>query len=632
MSSTSDIELSEGVSKNSAIVKDIDETKSLWKIVAGIVAVLALAGLIVGLVFAFQPKNSSNGLVLAPIVKIAVGSVQGITRTFSSTNTYTSTTSYTVNEYRGIPYALPTSGNRRFALPEAVTSLGSGVFQAYNFGPVCPQKGRPDAKEDCLSINVSVPAGTKAGDNLPVFFWIYGGRFLTGSSDTYRLDRFAGEGKLVAVSINYRLGAFGFMPNAAFEVKTADGRVYNGNYGLEDQRLAMKWVQDNIAAFGGDKTKVTIGGESAGAGSVCMHLLAPTQVNGLFSKGIIESAGCAVNLPTVTEAQAPGKASQYIQNGLGCNSDTLACMRSKSIDQILEQQNAYMASKPGDITAISPVYGDPNANPPLVATTVPQSFRNAAIRNALYTVPLLMGGNQFEMRLFAGYFWQESPLPINSTTIDSYYLPLMYPGTPSGSSTPYATTVSQYSSYKSGLHSSDPRLVAQTFGRVMSNYNPAVGISICLFLQTANLILDYVARNPSVSMPLYQYVFADTTNVLNCGMLFAPPCPNFIMGAIHASELNYLFPNLDYTAAINGPNLPAPSQNLGNQMMAYWTNFVRSGNPNSATVPTWPLYEGSRTSTVQTLIPDAVEPLNWGNTCECESFWAPLFNLTNTLP
>ncbi|MEN9977086.1 MAG: hypothetical protein RIR36_1246, partial [Bacteroidota bacterium] len=156
--------------------------------------------------------------------------------------------SYRVYEYRGIPYAVPPTGNRRWSLPEPVTSLGPGVFKAYDFGSACPQNprsGSPEkyVDEDCLSLNVTTPADMKPGERLPVFFWIHGGAFVGGSSNLYRLDKLAHEGRLVVVSINYRLGAFGFMPHPAF---ASNG--YSGNYGLEDQRLAMKWVQQNIRA------------------------------------------------------------------------------------------------------------------------------------------------------------------------------------------------------------------------------------------------------------------------------------------------------------------------------------------------------------------------------------------------
>ena len=317
---------------------------------------LALLSLFCIFLIACSNSGESSSLTPAPTVTTAVGQVQGLVRTYAVPPATglgianTTSASYSVYEYRGIPYALSPSGDRRWALPEPVTSLGPVVFKAYEFGPACPQQARfnlteASLNEDCLSINVSMPAGTKAGDNLPVLFWIHGGAFIGGSSNLYRLDKLAAEGRLVVVSINYRLGALGFMPNPAFQLTNGLGS-FNGNYGLEDQRLAMKWVQTNIADFGGDKTNVTIAGESAGAISVCMHLTAPTQVSGLFEQAITQSLGCTANLPTVSEAQYNGadrslwKASATIQEGLGCpnGANALSCMRSKTVAQILERQ------------------------------------------------------------------------------------------------------------------------------------------------------------------------------------------------------------------------------------------------------------------------------------------------------
>ena len=590
-------------------------------------------------------SSSTESASLAPVVQISTGSVQGVVRSYSApaaTGLSMAGSSYSVYEYRGIPYALAPTGNRRWALPEAVTTLGPGIFQAYNFGPACPQQARfnlteASFNEDCLSINVSMPAGTKASDNLPVLVWFHGGAFIGGSSSLYRLDQLAANGKLIVVSLNYRLGALGFMPNPAFEA-TVNGNTYNGNYGLEDQRLALRWVQQNIAAFGGDKANVTIAGESAGAGSVCMHLTAPSQVSGLFKKAITQSAGCMSLLPTVTQAQAQGKASASIQAGLGCptNADTLSCMRSKTVPQILDQQGAYTAANPADITSFSPVTGDPAASPALVNTTVPSSFRYAATNNLLVTVPMIMGGTKEELGLYVGYYWQGAQAglnqPINNSTIDSVWLPLFYPG-PSSNPNYYASQISNNANYTTGLHSSDSNVVMKTFGQVLSDYNPRVGINNCLYLQTSNVMLNYVSRNPSVSAPIYQFEFDDPAAPV-CKVGIAEPCPPYNMGAVHSSELNYLFPNLSNTAAINAPDLPPASQALANQMVSYWAQFAYTGNPNASGLPTWPLYAGQQTSSVMLLKPGAVAAYNSDAAHQCTAFWAPsnMYDLKNAPP
>lgn len=597
---------------------------------------------------AYSSVGKARNLTHAPTIATAVGQIQGLVRTYDvpPASGFSMASgignSYSVYEYRGIPYALSPTGDRRWALPEPVTSLGPEIFKAYDFGPACPQQARYNLteasfNEDCLSINVTMPVGTKAGDNLPVFFWIHGGAFVGGSSNLYRLDKLASEGRMVVVSINYRLGVLGFMPNPAFQVTNALG-TFNGNYGLEDQRLAMKWVQNNIAAFGGDKTNVTIAGESAGAGSVCIHLTAPTQVYGLFKRAIIQSAGCTANLPTLSEAQYNGpdrklwKASATIQAGLGCPTDanTLTCMRTKSVEKILEQQGFYTSANPQDITSFSPVIGDaaiPN-------TTAPSSFKSAASNNTLMTVPMIIGGTKEELGLYVGYYWQGAQTglnpEINSSTINSFWLPFFYPGRGSDP-TYYSSRVSN--KFYSELHSSDPNAVAKSLGQVLSSYNPRVGINNCQYLQTANVMLNYVSRNPHTSVPIYQFEFDDSAAPV-CNVGIAEPCPPYNLGAVHSSELNYLFPNMSNTAAINAPDLAPASQGLANQMVKYWAQFVRAGNPNIQGLPTWPLYAGKQTSTVLMLKPGEIVAYDSDEAHQCTSFWSKptMYDLRNAPP
>lgn len=613
-----------------------------------------IGGLVVGCSGGSSSSSSSN---VTPVVQTSVGSVQGMVRAYPSDNTYASNiasgsastgASYSVYEYRGIPYALAPTGDLRWAPPQPVTSLGDGVFKAYNFGPACPQTARfnlteASSNEDCLSINVSTPAGAKAGDNLPVLFWIHGGAFIGGSSSLYRLDKLAGEGRLVVVSINYRLGALGFMPNAAF----ASGG-YNGNYGLEDQRLAMRWVQDNIQAFGGNKNNVTIAGESAGAGSVCMHLASPDRVDGLFAKAITQSAGCMARLPTVTEAQDAGTASAVIKEALCPAANTapsgvLACMRSKSVAQILAAQENYSNNSTA-IIQFSPVTGDPAASTPLLNTTVPSSFEYAASTGKLVSVPMIMGGTKDELNLYVGYFWQgaragEKP-PLNSahmtgvTGIPGFtgWLDIFYSSPFTAPNGGIAAITNQYPLLLTGTD----KQVAETFGRAISDSNPAIGINNCLYLQTSNVLKNYAAYY-SASMPIYQFEFADQAAPA-CKVGIAEPCPTFDMGAVHSSELNYLFPNLSNTAAINAPDLSANSQALSNKMIAYWAKFAYSGNPNVSGLPTWSAYAGANTASVlyldagsENASPAPVRMHNSDQYHQCTAFWGNQYSLPNTL-
>jgi len=568
----------------------------------------------------------NNSSKLTSIVKTSVGSIQGVIRTYSvpdaAKGSSSDVSTYTVNEYRGIPYALPPIGDRRWALPEPVASLGSGVFNAKDFGTPCPQNARagsPESysNEDCLSLNVTTPSDIKPGEKLPVFFWIHGGAFVGGSSNLYRLDKLAHDGRMIVVSSNYRLGAFGFVPNKSF---ASNG--YNGNYGLEDQRLAMKWVQDNIDAFGGDWTKVTIAGESAGAGSVCMHLASPDQfvsqsqvkVKNLFRSAITQSAGCLQTLPTVAQGEA--KAGASIQAALcpdskfKTNAEVLACMRRQTTKDILAQQDIYTTAHPTDVTAISPVIG---------GNTVPLSFKEAAKLDKLVNVPMMMGGTKDELVLYAGYFWQDSQKtkdpgsPINASTINKWLSSFYINPAPVGG---VAAVTARYPK----LLSSDSNEVVKAFGEVLSDYNPQLGINNCLYLETSDTIL----RTKSRKNPIYQFEFADA-NAPVCNVSIGAPCPPFNLGAVHSAELNYLFPNLSFTSKIDGPDLAPASQKLANQMVAYWSSFVNTGTPNGPGLPEWPQYAGAKTSyggsSVMLLEPANVKPYDSDNQHSCTAFW-----------
>ncbi len=587
---------------------------------------LLLAFAPVVLISCFRGDPVSGPPKLTPVIETSVGGVQGVVRTYNvlsaAKSSLSGISSYAVNEYRGIPYALSPTGDRRWALPVPVASLGSGIFEAKDFGAACPQNPRPgspegSSNEDCLSINVTTPSDMKAGEKLPVFFWIHGGAFVGGSSNIYRLDKLAHDGRIIVVSSNYRLGALGFMANKFI---ASDG--YNGNYGLEDQRLAMKWVQDNISAFGGDKNNVAIAGESAGAGSVCMHLASPDQmvahsqvkVKTLFSKAIIQSAGCLQTLPTV--AQGEKKVGLSIQAALcpesknPTNKDILACLRRLSTKDILAQQEIYTTKNSTDVIAISPVVG---------GNTVPLSFKDASRLDKLVNVPMIMGGTKDELVLYAAYFWQQSqgvkdPGPlINASTINGWLHTFYANPFPVGG-------IEAITKRYPNLLSNDSDVVIKTFGLVLSDYNPQLAINNCLYLQTSDSIL----RTKSRSYPIYQFEFADA-NAPVCKVSISEPCPSFNMGAVHSSELNYFFPNLSFTSKIDGPDLPPTSQILANQMLSYWSNFVHTGTPNQAGLPQWPAYAGATVpyggSSVMLLDPDNLKVFDSNNQHSCTAFW-----------
>jgi len=209
-----------------------------------------------------------------------------------------------VGRYRGIRYGTAV----RFRAPVPIAPA-NGMVPAQEFGPVSPQQGRRYApqSEDCLYLNIWTPGGARAAA-LPVMVWIHGGAFANGmgSSPTYAGERLAREGVIV-VTLNYRLGVFGFLAHPALTAESE--HKSSGNYGLEDQLFALKWVAANIAKFGGDPENVTIFGQSAGGASV-IDLISSPQARGLFGRAIVQSGAArdGIRVPAVSAAEQQGRA------------------------------------------------------------------------------------------------------------------------------------------------------------------------------------------------------------------------------------------------------------------------------------------------------------------------------------
>lgn len=547
---------------------------------------------------------SSTSTSAPPPVLTSAGYVQG------SYNTYSS--GATVVEYRGIPYAEAPAGNLRWALPVSKASW-AGTFDATKFGDACPQVARfnltdSSTNEDCLTINVTTPRDIRNGEKLPVLFWIHGGAFVGGASNLYRLDKLANEGRMVVVTANYRLGFFGFVPLKAFE-----SDALNGNYGLEDQRLAMRWVQNNIGAFGGDKNNVTIAGESAGAASVCMHLASPTLVDGLFQKAIITSAGCLATIKDVDEGilTAEAIAGSSEPEYLNCPnaSANLSCLRNKSVSEILTAQTKYTSKNSADLAPFIPVYGTtarPNA-------TLPTSIVNALNQvdgGQFKVVPTMIGGEQKELLLYVGYWWQANQIdPVKNAAVDNAginasWLPYFY-----GSN---ASLVANQFGF-----STDSSLGAERFGEILSDYNPKLGINNCLYYSTADKIKAYPG-----AYPLYLFEFQDPNALVN-GVGISTPYPPFALGPVHSAMINYLFPNYSNNRKIDAPDLPAQSEALAKEIVQYWSAFAYNGNPAKSGLPLWPAYVGSGNA-IQRFIPQNIGSFN-GSTAHNCSFWNTLY-------
>ncbi|HEY0836507.1 MAG TPA: carboxylesterase family protein, partial [Azospirillum sp.] len=484
-----------------------------------------------------------------------------------------------VREFRGIPFAAPPTGDLRWAPPQPAKGW-TGMRDATRYGSACPQVERygipeKSENEDCLYLNVTAPApdGKPAAGKRPVIVWVHGGAFVGGSSGLYDLSAMAKAGDVVVVSMNYRLGVFGFMPHPAFDNDT------NGGYGLEDQREALRWVQKNIAAFGGDPANVTIAGESAGGAGVCMHVLAPERTSGLFHKAIIQSGGCTHKLRRYDEgARSVGKRVAEI---VGCTGDdALACLRKTPVKDLLAAGSTVGAS---DLMAYAPVYG---------TKVVPLQSDEALGTGQFVKVPLLHGGNRNELRLYVAYYLIAGNLVTRDNFAD--WIEKTYPGVDDKvrAAYPLDNTLS----------------AASSLGSIMSDFDPGNGLNNCVYLRTAQLASKHVK--------VFQYEFADE------GAPDVVANPGMKMGAVHSAELPYQFPGYSNTMARDLAPLKAPQRTLAAQMMAYWTSFARTGTPVAEGSPVWTPFVTDKA--VFRFEPDAIGYFDAGEAHKCD-VWRGLY-------
>lgn len=430
--------------------------------------------------------------------------------------------------FAGIPYAAAPVGPLRWQPPQPAPGW-DGLRDATRSGPRCVQDVRNDVdgrptSEDCLTLNVWTPP--PSGELRPVMVWIHGGGFTNGSGDIYNARALAGRGEIVVVTLNYRLGALGFLAHPAL----ADGADV-GNYGLADQQAALRWVRNNIAEFGGDPEKVTIAGESAGGMAVCDHLVAPDSA-GLFHAAIIQSAPCQAqyDLPAAQEASL-----RYATDA-GCDDVVTAaqCLRALPPDQLAR---ALFYDRIGTEQLSGPVTG--TATLPVDPLTGLADGRGAR-------VPVLIGTTADEFNLFTALQY------VRGRPIDAaHYLELL-----------------------TEAFGVDAGAVAQRYspdhfeGSVPLAYSAATtdGVFACVADQLADALADGRA--------VYSYEF-DDPNAPAPEPLQAAPFP---VGAGHSLELRYLF---DVGGA---PPLNPQQQRLSEQMMDYWSEFVTTGSPD----PGWP--------------------------------------------
>jgi para-nitrobenzyl esterase len=443
--------------------------------------------------------------------------------------------------YKGIPYAAPPTGNLRWKAPQPAAHW-SGIRTASQFGHDCmqlpfpsdaaPLGTKPD--EDCLVMNVWAPEA-RTSSKLPVMVWIYGGGYVNGGSSpaVYDGSQFAKQG-VIFVSFNYRLGRFGFFAHPALTAEAGSAPL--GNYAFLDQIAALKWVQHNIAAFGGDPGKVTLFGESAGGGSVLTMMTSPLS-RGLFQQAIIESGGGRDGLggmPHLSEtangrpsAESSGLAFAQSKGIAGTDAAALDALRKLPADAIVNGLN--MAS----MFQAAKTYSGPMIDGKIVLET-PQS---AFLAGHQMKIPVMIGANSRDIGFSFAKTMQEAVAPFG------------------------ANQDSALAAYNPD-HSADPRVVGT---RVAADR---------MMIEPARFIAQEVAAS---GQPAYHYRFS----------YVAVSMRKQWDGAPHATEIPFVF---DTVKSRYETALDPTDEAIAGTTNSYWVSFAKTGDPNGAGRPHWSPY------------------------------------------
>ncbi len=464
-------------------------------------------------------------------------------------------------KFLGIPFAAPPVGelrwqppqeHARWSAPRAATSFASSCPQASSFGQTY------DASEDCLYLNVFAPRTRRT--DLPVMVWFHGGGFTGGTTSQYDAALLATEGQVVVVTAAYRLNVFGFLAHPALGSEEST----SGSFGIQDQQAALRWVQRNAAVFGGDPSRVTVFGESAGSMSVCAHLASPDSA-GLLHRAIMQSGACSFDMRTQPEAEEDG---ERLAEKLGCTGAGAAnCLREKSTQELLDASG----------TVGSPAVG---------GTTLPVQPGEALETGRFNRVPVIVGANHDEYRFFVA----QQVAAGKSLSAEEYAQRI---------EDSYGEHAEAVLAEYPASDFADPDAA---LGTVLTDYGTA--ISLCSVLATDRAAARWVRT--------YAYEFADFAAP-------AIPLPGFAVGPVHANELQYLG-----FFGENGFGFDDDQWALARQMRRYWTQFADTGNPNAAGWPRWP--ELRSDADVQWLEPGrgGIHPYDLSAEHRC-AFWESLY-------
>jgi para-nitrobenzyl esterase len=494
--------------------------------------------------------------------------------------------------FKGIPYAAPPVGDLRFRAPQPPIAW-NGVFKADMFGKNCPQGGGPgggnkdNMSEDCLTVNVWSGAGYP-GEKRPVYVWIYGGGFTGGSGSNPEIDGEALAKKgVVVVTFNYRLGALGFL--ATPELSKESGHSASGNFGILDDIALLQWVHKNIDAFGGDPDRVTIGGQSAGAGSVGFVAISPLA-KGLFIRAIAEShvrysrdtelRYLSVSWRSEKDAEAEGV---KWQESRGAHS--LADLRAMPWDKLIVS---------GDVNDENVETGS-DAKPPLFRPVVdgwviPKDYSQTYASHSQNDVEFLAGNNRDETGAvpedtFAKRRASTAPAP---------------PGTPA-----INVTLAE-------LQTAAKRKFGPLAADYLKTYPAANDDEAALANNESarddNRISTYLWGTdwkPGTDKPVYTYYWTHRPT--------GDPA-----GAHHGSEILFAFDNL---SARNNP-WTDEDKKIADIMSSYWANYIATGNPNAPGLPVWPAFDAKSPTVME--LGDHFAPIPVATPAQM-AFWKKFF-------
>ncbi|WP_414463666.1 carboxylesterase family protein [Hyphomicrobium sp. B1] len=494
------------------------------------------------------------------MVKTAEGKVRGLTENG-------------VNIFKGIPYAAPPVGKLRWMPPQPVKRW-KGQLDATHYANTCPQvttlgafAGPTSANEDCLYLNVFA---TNKNNNKkkPVIVWIHGGGNVDGESNDYDGSKLATGGPdgtpTVVVTLNYRLGLFGTFSHPAIN---KEGHLW-GNYGTLDQQAVLRWVQRNISAFGGDPTRVAVGGQSAGAYNTGVNFLSPLS-NGLFNRAIFQSSpGFFSTLPTAADALTRGKNfAKAAACPTGSGAKAADCLRNLSAARILQLQ------------------GTPNADGPYTTgtpfvdgTIIPITPEKAWATGRFNKMPVMGGATKDEMTFLTGiseYF----ATPQAPMTADQYAAAVTQ-GAPCAFCTGGAMPAGVADQYPLSTYNNDPMIA---YERVVTD--------------TAKCKEVHVLQKLAPLVPTYAYDFTYPN-----APYYFPKMPGFKALASHTIDIQFLFNN--WHGGNIGVNLDQETgqprelnekeTKLSDQLVAAWTNFAKNGNPNGSGNSPWPKFDAGQ--------------------------------------